>query len=179
MHYLTNKRLDSQLKAIKLLILDVDGIMTDGKIYYDHLGHEIKCFHAQDGLGIKCLQSTGIDIAVISGRDDACVQHRVNALGITHYYPGAHDKAAALEDLSIKLGLPYDAMGMMDDDWIDLPIFNRVGFSASVPNAQTLVRQTADYVTLAHGGEGAIRELCDLIMTAQQTLPSVLARYLK
>lgn len=170
--------LNTRAQQIKLLILDVDGVLTDGRLYYNAQGEEIKSFHARDGLGIKCLQSMGIEVAVISGRKDRCVEHRVAALGITHYYAGVHDKAAALADLLLKTGFSLAETAMMGDDWIDLPILRQVGLAMTVPEASLLLKKNAHYVTTAMGGHGAVREVCEFILAAQNKLNLVLQRYL-
>lgn len=167
-----------QARKIKLLIMDVDGVLTDGRLYYNAHGEETKSFFTQDGLGLKLLQSTGVQLAIISGRNDQCVAHRAKALGIDHYYAGVHDKKVALNDLLSLTGITLEESAFIGDDLIDLPILSRVGLAVVVPEAPPLVRQYAHYVTGHSGGRGAVRELTELIMQAQGTFDELVARYL-
>ncbi|RBH47183.1 phenylphosphate carboxylase subunit delta [Pseudomonas sp. MWU13-2860] len=163
---------------MKLLIMDVDGVLTDGRIYYNAQGEESKSFYVQDGLGLRLLRSTGVQLAIISGRADRCVEHRARALQIDHYYGGVHDKKVALNELLERLELQPEECAFIGDDLIDLPIITRVGLAVAVPEAPALVRQRAHYVTGSSGGKGAVRELAELIMQAQGTFDAILARYL-
>jgi 3-deoxy-D-manno-octulosonate 8-phosphate phosphatase (KDO 8-P phosphatase) len=148
---------------IKLLILDVDGVLTNGKIYISDQGIETKSFHTQDGLGLKLLLKNAIDIAVISGRKSKATVKRMRELGIKHTYYGTDDKIKSFNKLKKKLHLKNENIAYIGDDLPDLPVMQQVGFSIAVANAVPEVRQAADYVTKAKGGEGAVREACDLI----------------
>ncbi|RQO76260.1 phenylphosphate carboxylase subunit delta [Aquitalea sp. FJL05] len=167
-----------QARKIKLLIMDVDGVMTDGRIYYNAQGEESKSFYVQDGLGLKLLQSTGVKLAIISGRADRCVEHRARALGIDFYFGGIHNKQEALAQLLEQANVSAEQCAFIGDDLIDLPVLRRVGLAVAVPAAPTLVRQHAHYVTGFPGGQGAVRELAELIMQAQGNFDAILARYL-
>ncbi|AAQ60992.1 KdsC family phosphatase [Chromobacterium violaceum] len=172
------RMISEQARKVKLLIMDVDGVLTDGRIYYNAQGEESKSFYVQDGLGLRLLQGAGVQLAIISGRADRCVEHRARALNIDHYYGGVHDKQVALADLLDKTGLSADECAFIGDDLIDLPILTRVGLAVAVPEAPPQVRQHCHYVTGNPGGHGAVRELAELIMQAQGSFEGVLARYL-
>ena len=163
---------------VRLMIFDVDGILTDGSLYYGAEGEVIKCFNVLDGHGIKLLQQSGVETAIISARKSAIVQHRAADLGISHVYQGVHDKRSAYELLLMQSAIGADACGFMGDDVIDLPVLSRVGFAVSVPNAHPEVLARAHYVTKAGGGRGAAREVCDLILRAQGNYEAALAPYL-
>ncbi|WP_293761350.1 HAD-IIIA family hydrolase [uncultured Aquitalea sp.] len=170
--------LTEQARKIKLLIMDVDGVMTDGRIYYNAQGEESKSFYVQDGLGLKLLQSTGVKLAIISGRADRCVEHRAQALGIDYYFGGVKDKHEALKELLNRAGVTAEQCAFIGDDLIDLPVLRRVGLAVAVPAAPALVRQHAHYVTGFPGGQGAVRELAELIMQAQGTFDAIVDRFL-
>lgn len=163
---------------IRLMIFDVDGILTDGSLHYGPDGEVIKTFNVLDGHGIKLLQQAGIATAIISARQSALVARRAADLGIRHLFQGVHDKRAAFEQLLTHTGVAAEQAGFIGDDVIDLPILLRVGFAASVPNAHAEVRSRVHYVTQATGGRGAVRELCDFILRAQGKYEAVLAPYL-
>lgn len=163
---------------VRLMIFDVDGVLTDGSLYYAAEGEVIKCFNVLDGHGIKLLQQSGVETAIISARKSAIVQHRASDLGISHVYQGVHDKRSAYELLLMQSAIDADACGFIGDDVIDLPVLSRVGFAVSVPNAHHEVLARAHYVTKAGGGRGAVREVCDLILRAQGTYEAALAPYL-
>ena len=149
---------------IKLLILDVDGVLTDGKIWYSSDGNEQKCFHTQDGLGLKRLQAIGIQIAIISGRQSNAVDQRMAELGIQHIYQGQSNKINAYESL-LKIGnVSPTEVAYIGDDLPDIPIMERVGLRIAVNNAVPEVKAIADWCTSRHGGEGAVREACDFIL---------------
>jgi 3-deoxy-D-manno-octulosonate 8-phosphate phosphatase (KDO 8-P phosphatase) len=164
---------------IRLMIFDVDGILTDGSLHYAPDGEMIKTFNVLDGHGIKLLQQSGVATAIISARKSAIVAKRAGDLGVQHLYQGVHDKLEAFEELLAKTGTARDACGFVGDDVIDLPILLRVGFAASVPNGHGEVKSRVHYVTKASGGQGAARELCDLILQAQGNYEAALAPYLK
>lgn len=165
-------------KDIQLLIMDVDGVLTDGKIFITASGEEVKAFNTLDGHGLKMLQSTGVRLALITGRDASCVEHRARGLGIDYYYAGIQNKLEALRQLLEKTGLSAHQCAYMGDDVVDLPVMLRVGLSISVPDAPSVVRQHAHYVTGNGGGHGAVREAAELIMHAQGTLDALIAGYL-
>lgn len=151
---------------VQLLILDVDGVLTDGRLYYGPDGAEFKAFHAQDGSAVKRLLAAGIGVAIISGRRSESVQRRAAELGIAHLYAGVDDKAVALGTLCRAAGIDADNMAHVGDDIADLPLFERVGMAFAVPDAHPAVLAQADHVTHAAGGRGAVREICDLLLTA-------------
>lgn len=165
-------------QTVRLMIFDVDGVMTDGGLYYTDSGEELKAFNSLDGHGLKMLRQSGVQLAIISGRKSRLVEHRARNLGIDHLIQGAHDKRAAFEGLIAELGFTPEQCGYMGDDVIDLPVMRRVSFAVAVPDSPTLVRQHAHYVTGARGGNGAVREVCEVIMQAQGTLDAQLAPYL-
>ncbi len=166
-------------KKLKLLILDVDGVLTDGKLFFDDQGIEYKSFHARDGHGIKLLQRTGVVVAVISGRKSASVALRMKSLGIEYVYQGHEDKIAAFEEVVKKVGCRTEQVAHVGDDLLDLPIMVRVGLSIAVNDAVKQVKEFADWSTSLSGGEGAVREVCDLIMQAQGTLSAIVNDYKK
>lgn len=163
---------------VRLMIFDVDGILTDGSLHYGPDGETVKTFNVLDGHGIKLLQQSGVAIAIISARKSGIVARRAADLGIQHLFQGVHDKRTAFEQLLTQTGIAMDACGFIGDDVIDLPILLRAGFAASVPNAHAEVKARVHYVTQAQGGRGAARELCDFIMRAQGTYTAALAPYL-
>ena len=166
-------------KKIKLLILDVDGVLTDGKLYFDYAGNEYKSFHARDGHGIKLLRQTGVDVAVISGRNSAMVAMRMKDLGIEHVYLGHENKRLAFTEIIAKTGIVPEQAAHVGDDLLDLPIMISVGFAIAVNDANFAVKQHADWCTALNGGQGAVREVCDFIMQAQGTFEQVLNTYLQ
>lgn len=168
-----------KIERIKLLILDVDGVLTDGRLYFDNVGNEYKCFHARDGHGLKLLQQTGVEIAVISGRSSNSVLLRMQSLGITHVYQGYEDKRSAFADVLKNLQLSPEQVAYAGDDLLDLPIMTRVGFAIAVKDANFMVKKYADWHTTEQGGLGAVREVCDVIMSVQGNLDTILASYLK
>ena len=169
----------AKAKNLKLLILDVDGVLTDGKLFFDQEGNEYKCFHARDGHGIKLLRQSGVEIAVISGRKSKTVELRMKNLGIELIYQGHEHKVAAFNEIIEKLAIAPDQAAHMGDDLLDLPIMKRVGLAIAVNDANFAVKQRADWCTTSLGGLGAVREICDLIMQAQGTFDDILNSYLK
>ncbi len=163
---------------VRLMIFDVDGILTDGSLHFGAEGEVIKTFNVLDGHGIKMLQHSGVVTAIISARQSPIVARRAADLGIAHVHQGVHDKRIAFEQLLAQCGIGMDSCGFVGDDVIDLPILSRVGFAASVPNGHPEVRSRVHYVTHAAGGHGAAREICDLILRAQQNYEAALAPYL-
>ncbi|PPD44923.1 MAG: 3-deoxy-manno-octulosonate-8-phosphatase KdsC [Methylobacter sp.] len=168
----------AKASLIKLLVLDVDGVLTDGKLFFDHQGNEYKSFHAQDGHGIKLLRQTGVEVAVISGRRSAAVTLRMNSLGISHVYQGHEDKRAAFQELLTSLQLSPEQVAYVGDDLLDLPIMTRAGLAIAVHDAVDTVKQRAHWQTSRCGGQGAVREACDLIMNAQGHYDAIVNAYL-
>lgn len=164
---------------VRLMIFDVDGVLTDGGLRYGPDGEVIKTFNVLDGHGIKLLQQSGVATAIISARQSGIVARRAADLGIRHLYQGVHDKRAAFGLLLEQTHIAEDACGFVGDDVIDLPILSRVAFAASVPNGHPEVKARVHYVTQAAGGSGAARELCDFILRAQGNYEAALAPYLK
>lgn len=169
----------SKAARVRLMIFDVDGVLTDGSLHYGPQGETIKTFNVLDGHGIKLLQDSGVAAAIISARQSDIVARRAADLGIRHVRQGVQDKRTAFELLLAETGIGNEACGFIGDDVIDLPILLRVGFAASVPNGHPEVQSRAHYVTRARGGRGAARELCDFILRAQGNYEAALARYLE
>lgn len=161
-----------------MLVMDVDGVLTDGSIYLTDSGDELKAFNSQDGLGLTLLRKSGVALAIISGRKARCVEVRAQALGVAHVYQGIGNKAEAFARLLADTGLSAADCAYIGDDVIDLPVMRQVGFAVAVPDAPNLVRSHAHYVTGSAGGRGAVRELCELILHAQGKLDDALAVYL-
>jgi 3-deoxy-D-manno-octulosonate 8-phosphate phosphatase (KDO 8-P phosphatase) len=164
--------------GIRLAIFDVDGVLTDGTLYYSSAGEELKAFNVRDGHGLRMLQASGVRLAIITSRSSRGVELRARDLGIEHLYQGVADKLHAFEGLLAGLGLAPEAASYMGDDVIDLPVMRRCGLALTVPEAPALVRRHAHYVTAAGGGLGAVRETCELVMQGQRTLDAQLARYI-
>jgi 3-deoxy-D-manno-octulosonate 8-phosphate phosphatase (KDO 8-P phosphatase) len=168
----------ARARGVRLLVLDVDGVLTDGRLYYASGGDEAKAFHIQDGLGIKLLQGTGVVVAIITGRRSAALERRARELGIGHLTQGAEDKLAAFERLAGALSVAPAQVACVGDDLPDLPMIRRCGLGVTVPDAPALLRRHAHYLTRRRGGEGAVREVCDLLMQAQGTLADALREFL-
>jgi len=171
--------LTARAKAIRLLVLDVDGVMTDGRLYYADNGVELKAFDIQDGLGLRMLGASGVSIAVISGRRSHALELRAQNLGLVHVFQGVSDKLAVFEQILTRFALKASAAAAIGDDLPDLPVLRRCGLAVCVPAAPGLIRDHAHYVTQHAGGRGALRELCELIMTAQGTLEAQLHEFMK
>jgi 3-deoxy-D-manno-octulosonate 8-phosphate phosphatase (KDO 8-P phosphatase) len=159
--------LRERASKVRMLVLDVDGVLTDGKLYIDHAGNEMKAFNTRDGLGMKALQRCGIEIAVITGRKSAAVAHRMAQLDIKHIYQGREDKLSAFLHLLELTGLDATQTCFAGDDWIDLPVLQRAGLAVSVADAEDRVKEHAHWITQRDGGDGAVREICNLILVAQ------------
>jgi len=162
---------------VKVMIFDVDGVLTDGSLTYGPDGEVTKTFYVLDGLGIQLLNRTGVQTAIISARTSPIVVRRAADLGITHVFQGQHDKRLAFAELLDKTCVTADECGYIGDDVIDLPLFVRVGFAATVPSGHPEVQHRAHYVTKNPGGRGAVREVCDMVMRAQGTYEQALAPY--
>ncbi len=167
----------SRAAQVRLLICDVDGVLTDGKLFFTSDGQELKSFHARDGHGIKLLQRTGVETAVISGRNSPAVALRMDSLGVRHVYQGRESKLAPFEELLSLLGLTPEQTAFVGDDLLDLPLLRRVGLAITVADAHFSITSAAHWTTTQAGGHGAVREVCDLIMHAQNTLPAVIESY--
>lgn len=170
--------LTPRLQPLRLIAFDVDGILTDGGLYLSDSGEEFKRFNSLDGHGLKMLRASGIELAIITGRQSQCVSLRAANLGIRHLHQGVENKLAAMQALLAELDLPPQAAAFMGDDVVDLPVMRHVGAAFSVPGAPQLVRDYAHYVSRREAGFGAVREVCELIMAAQGTLDAQLAPYL-
>jgi len=166
-------------QGLKLFLLDVDGVLTDGTITYTHEGNEIKSFHTRDGFGIRLLMESGVEVGLITARESEAVNRRVQDLGLKHVFQKTKNKLAVFEQLLKELALQPSEVGYMGDDWLDLPLLVRVGFAATVADAVPEVLQVAHYVTKQTGGRGAVREVCDLILEARGTSKTLLEKYLK
>jgi 3-deoxy-D-manno-octulosonate 8-phosphate phosphatase (KDO 8-P phosphatase) len=165
-------------KAIKLLILDVDGTLTNGKLYYTSAGAEMRGFHVQDGMGLKLLRRSGVEIAVISAKHSEVVAKRMADLNIEHVFLGQENKIPAYETLKAKLGLNDSQIAYMGDDLPDLPLLRRAGLAISVPNAPEVIQQNVDFISTKKAGKGAVREACEYIMKAQGTFQAMIQSYL-
>ena len=172
------KEILARAQNIKLLVLDVDGVLSDGNLYFSDKGDELKAFSTLDGQGIKLLQNAGIEVALITGRKSNIVASRAKELGISKLVQGREDKLDALDDILAELKLTYQEVAYIGDDLPDLACIRRVGFGATVPNANPLIIQHALCCTERSGGQGAVREICDLILQAQNKFDAAIAPYM-
>jgi 3-deoxy-D-manno-octulosonate 8-phosphate phosphatase (KDO 8-P phosphatase) len=172
---------EERAKRIKLIVFDIDGVMTNGGLMLGDDGLESKVFHSQDGLGLKLLKNTGIQMGIVTGRNSQVVIKRAANIGVKpeHIYQGVEDKLEAFDDLIKKLNLSYETSAFMGDDVIDLPPMRRSGLGVTVPHAMPLVKEHAHYITTREAGFGAVRELCEIIMKAQGTFDGQMAKFLK
>jgi 3-deoxy-D-manno-octulosonate 8-phosphate phosphatase (KDO 8-P phosphatase) len=168
----------ARASRLKLMIFDVDGVLTDCSLYFTDAGSEIKVFNARDGQGMTMLKMAGVTLAIITGRNAPCVSWRMKNLGIEHVYQGVGNKLAVFHELLAKLGVEACEAGFMGDDVIDLQVMAACGFSATPADSYELNQQRADYLASRPGGRGAVREVCEFIVAAQGKLDEVLARYL-
>jgi 3-deoxy-D-manno-octulosonate 8-phosphate phosphatase (KDO 8-P phosphatase) len=166
-------------RRVRLTLLDVDGVLTDGSLYISDSGDEYKAFNTQDGHGLRMLKASGVELAIITGRTSRCVEMRAQNLGIGFLYQGVEDKLEVYNSLLKKFSLSAEATAFIGDDVVDLPAMRRAGLAICVPESPSLVKQFAHYVTQAPGGRGAVREVCELIMQAQGTYSAQIASYLK
>jgi 3-deoxy-D-manno-octulosonate 8-phosphate phosphatase (KDO 8-P phosphatase) len=171
--------MEERAKRIKVVIFDVDGVMTNGSLMLGDDGLEYKSFHSLDGLGMKMLRATGVQMAIITARSSNVVNERAKNTGIAHVYQGAENKYEAFQKLTADLGVSAEECAFMGDDVVDLPPMRRCGLAVTVPHAMPLVKQYSHYVTERQAGFGAVRELCELIMRAQGTFDAQMAQYLK
>ena len=172
------QNLIEQASQVKLFVLDVDGVLSDGKIIYDANGVETKNFHVQDGFGLECLHKAGIKTAIITGRSSPIVEKRAKELKITHFMQGRPDKLEALNEILADGNISLAECAYMGDDWVDIKAMQAVGFCATVPNAHGEVIKRASMVTTHAGGHGAVREVCDIILKATGHYNTLLADYI-
>lgn len=168
----------TRAQQVRLVIFDVDGVLTDGSLFIGDQGEEYKAFYSRDGHGMAMLQETGVTLAVITGRTSEVVRVRMESLGIRYLYQGRRDKLPAYEDLRDTLGLSDAQIAYVGDDWMDLPVMRRVGLAIAVGDAHPLVQRYAHWRTPSPGGRGAARDVCELIMEAQGTLRGKLESFL-
>jgi len=166
-----------KLKDIRLLLLDVDGVLTDGSIIYDETGSETKIFNVKDGLGIRLLIEAGIGVCIVTGRRSEALHHRCRDLGITDIFDGVSDKALILDAIVKKTGVRLTHIAAVGDDLPDLPLLRRVGVAIAVADAAPPVRCSAHLITDATGGQGAVREIAEAILQAKQMWDAVLQRF--
>jgi 3-deoxy-D-manno-octulosonate 8-phosphate phosphatase (KDO 8-P phosphatase) len=168
----------AKAQGIRLVIFDVDGVLTDGSLFLGDDGQEYKAFHSRDGHGMKMLQQSGVTIGIITGRSSEVVRIRMQSLGVEHVFQGKQEKLPAYEELRQQLGLQDAQVAYVGDDVVDLPIMRRVGLAIAVNDAHPLVLQHAHWQTPHAGGRGAGRDVCELIMEAQGSLRPALDSYL-
>lgn len=174
---MNQKIIHQKAQKIRLLLLDVDGILTDGRIFYGEKGREMKCFHVRDGQGIRWLLKEGIKVGFLSGRSSGAVEMRAKDLGISFLFQGIKDKMVTYRELLQTANLEPDQVSFMGDDFIDVRLLQNVGLSVSVHNGHPLVKKEVDYVTQAAGGFGAVREVSELILKSQGKWESILTDY--
>ena len=163
---------------IKLVIFDVDGVLTDSSLFIGDDGQEYKAFNSKDGHGMRMLQDSGVDIAIITGRVSNVVEHRVKELGIKYVYQGKRQKLPAYEELLQEVKLDHDEIAYVGDDVVDLPVMTKVGLAICVQDAHPLVKRHSHWITDRVGGRGAARDVCELILEAQGKLDALLASYI-
>lgn len=166
-------------RGVRLLVLDVDGVLTDGRLWYGNDNEELKAFNIQDGLGIKLLMRAGIDVAIITGRSSALVARRGAELGMRRVIQGREDKLVALRELCSELNIGLDEIAYMGDDLPDLSAIRAVGLGITVANGRAVIAEHALYTTERSGGDGAVREICDLLLQAQDKYDAIVERYLQ
>ena len=174
---LTDNEFIVKAKKIKLLIMDVDGVLTGGLIMLDNQGNEFKAFHVRDGHGIKMAQRAGLKVAIITGRESNVVKLRAKELGIEHVYQRSFDKLATYREMLMKLGLTDEEAAFIGDDIVDIPVMSRVGLSFAVADAEPYVKDVAQIVTVRKGGYGAVREIIDGLLKARGDWEIVTAKY--
>jgi 3-deoxy-D-manno-octulosonate 8-phosphate phosphatase (KDO 8-P phosphatase) len=177
MNKLLDEELVKKIKPVTFLILDVDGVLTDGKIIIDDLGNETKHFNVRDGHGLKMLMRTGIEVVLITGRTSKVVEHRARELGIKEIYQGSKNKVENLEEILRTKKISGEQIAYVGDDIVDIPVFRRVGFSVAVEDASEYAKESADYITEGKGGQGAVRELCEIILKIQGKWDDIVSRY--
>jgi 3-deoxy-D-manno-octulosonate 8-phosphate phosphatase (KDO 8-P phosphatase) len=172
-----NKSFQSKLKKIKMIILDVDGVMTDGYVIIDDNGHETKNFNVRDGHGLKMIQRYGIKVVLLTGRQSEVVKHRARDLGIKEIHQKVFNKKEVFAKILKKNKLKADQIAFIGDDIVDIPVLKAAGFSAAVADAVDVVKKSVDYITKNNGGHGAVREICDMLLQAQGKWKEISARY--
>jgi 3-deoxy-D-manno-octulosonate 8-phosphate phosphatase (KDO 8-P phosphatase) len=174
-----SKEVRERAARVKLLVLDVDGVMTDGSIIMDHKGKEIKAFNVRDGHGLRLLREAGIEVAILTGRNSSVVQKRADDLGIPRrrVHQGVRDKVGAYQEIAREVGITDDEACFVGDDVVDIPLLNRVGIPIVVGDGAPEAKRFARYVTQSSGGKGAVREVCDLLLQAQGKWDAVIRRY--
>lgn len=165
-------------KSVKLLLLDVDGVLTDGNLIFSHEGEESKAFNTQDGFGLRILQEAGIDTGIISARSSMAVTKRAENLKLNYVYQGESNKLTAFKDILQKSGLKPFEIAYMGDDWLDLVLLQRVGFAIAPANGVSEVKRVAHLITENSGGQGAVREACEFILRAKNVFEQTLQRYM-
>lgn len=168
-----NQHLKAAALQIKCLVLDIDGVLTDGTVFFDHTGECIKAFNSLDGHGLRLLMEHGIQVAVISGRNSPIVQKRLGEFGVTHFYLGRLDKVNACKELLTALKVTPKELAYIGDDLPDLPLIEQVGLGVAIANAHPYVKSKAKWTTTAIGGQGGVREVCDWILSAQGILDTL------
>ena len=174
---LQEREIRERARGVRMIVFDVDGVLTDGSLFYGDDGQEYKAFNSRDGHGIKMLRASGVEPAIITGRTSQVVLFRARNLGIVHLFQGADDKLVAFEKLLASVSLTPAQIAYMGDDVVDLPVLRRCGLAISVPDAPDEVKARSHYITRAGAGRGAAREACELIMRAQDTWAAQLALY--
>ncbi len=177
MDRILDERLVNKIRSVRILVLDVDGVMTDGKIIIDDTGCETKHFNVRDGHGIKILMRYGIDVILLTGRRSAVVEHRARDLGIGEIHQGVLHKLKTMEMILRNRSLDYENIAFIGDDIVDMPVLKRAGFSVAVADAAEDVKRCVDYITKKEGGYGAVREICELILRAQGKWADVAKKY--
>ena len=172
-----SKEVRERAAKVKLLVLDVDGVLTDGRIIMDHKGREIKAFNVRDGHGLRLLREAGIEVAILTGRSSPVVQKRADDLGILWVRQGVNDKVGAYEKIVRKMGITDNEACFVGDDLVDIPLLKRVGIPIVVADGAPEAKRFARYVTQSSGGKGAVREVCDLLLQTQGKWEAVLRRY--
>lgn len=170
--------LSEKASLIKLLLLDVDGVLTDGTIFYSDNGCKMRQFHVHDGMGIRLLQQAGIQVGVISAKTSSCVRERLENLNIKHIFLGEEDKILCYQNIKTQLQLKDCQIAYMGDDILDLPVLQRAGLTITTPHAASYVKDAVDITTTKDAGKGAVRELCEFILTSQDKLEDIIQSYL-
>jgi 3-deoxy-D-manno-octulosonate 8-phosphate phosphatase (KDO 8-P phosphatase) len=178
MNQLSEQELTARARKIRLLLLDVDGVLTDGRLYFGNNGEELKAFHILDGHGIKQLQASGVKVGIITGRESALVARRAGELSVEILIQRSPDKLVSLQQVANDEGLQPEQIAFMGDDYPDLPVIRKVGLGLTVANGHREVLAHAHWHSSRRGGDGAVREACDMIMQAQGTYEAALQRYL-
>lgn len=169
----------AKAKEVKLLVLDVDGVLTDGAITYNHEGEEIKSFNSKDGFGLNLLRKIGVEVGIISARGSKALERRCRDLSLVHIHQGVRNKVAAWRTMLADLGLSPQETGFIGDDWLDLPLLTKVGFAATVADGVSEVKDVVHFVAAHQGGRGGVRDVCDLIIAAKGQQAVLLREYLE